>query len=396
VSWFSLKGRSKTRKVLLIAPAGWGSVGDEAMIRAAAAHLHASGVDQVLIVSAATPPILAPDEQYPAYCEELHLPDWGSMEAAVKQFRAQLRDSSAVYCLGADVLDGRYGVRSSRLRLALVLDAAKVCPQTAILGFSLHPEVEPSCVKAFQAMGDRVDLCLRDPVSFEVARSLGLPRIRQTADVAFLLEPEETDRTAQFSSWIRSQRDEGRRVIGLNVSKQILGKDDDLRQAAIAAHREALEQLWEEDAVSFVLIAHDRRPTQDDLESLREIRDGMSPEVQAHVLTIEDHLRASEIKAVCGILDAVLTHRMHLAIAGLGMGTPSIAVSYQGKVSGLYDLFGWPDGVLEADDCRSGPAILERVRRVLGQRAEISALLKTRLPHVTELAAENFAGTASD
>lgn len=390
MSWFSRK--KQARKALLIAPAGWGSVGDEAMIRAASAHLHGGGVAQVLIVSAAKPPILAPDEVYPDYCEELHLPDWGSMEAAVKQFREQLRNCSEVYCLGADVLDGRYGVRSSRLRLALVLDAAKACENTAILGFSLHPEVEADCVKAFRAMGDRVDLCLRDPASFEVARGLGLTRIRQTADVAFLLEPESTDQTAEIEAWIRSERDDGRRVMGINVSKKILGDDGERRQVAMEAHRLAMAELCEDDAVSFVLIAHDRRPTQDDLKALCELRDELSADVLSHVLTIDELLRASEIKGVCGMLDAILTHRMHLAIAGLGMGTPSVAVSYQGKVAGLYDLFDWPDGVLEGEECLSAAVILERLRRVLGQRGEISALLKTRLPRLTEMAADNFSG----
>jgi polysaccharide pyruvyl transferase WcaK-like protein len=262
VSWLPLKQRQRVRKALLIAPAGWGSVGDEAMIRACVHYLHADGVDQVLIISAAAPPILAPDEEYPAYCEELHLPDWGPLEAAVKQYREQLKESSEVYCLGADVLDGRYDVRSSRLRLVLVLDAAKVCTRTTILDFSLHPSIEPDCVQAFRSLGERVDLCLRDPVSFEVARGLGLSRIRQTADVAFLLESEEeTVRTSKTASWSRGERDMDRRVIGLNVSKQILGKDDDTRHMAIAAHREAVEQLCLDDGVSFVLIDHDRCPT---------------------------------------------------------------------------------------------------------------------------------------
>jgi len=315
----------------------------------------------------------------------VHLPDWGALAAAVTQYCEQLRESSEVYCLGADVLDGRYDVRSSRLRLALVLDAAKVCPKTTILGFSLHPAIEPACVQAFRALGERVDLCLRDPVSFEVARGLGLSRIRQTADVAFLLEPEETVRTAKIESWIRGERDMGRRVIGLNVSKQILGKDDDTRQTAIAAHREAVEQLCLDDGVSFVLIDHDR-------QSLLEVVDGILPEVREHVTSIGEQLRATEIKFICGMCDTILTHRMHLAIAGLGMGTPSIAVSYQGKVAGLYDLFGWSDGMLEAEDCRSPEALVERVQRVLGQRAEISALLQTRLPRVKEMATANFTG----
>lgn len=392
MSWLPLKQRQRVRKALLIAPAGWGSVGDEAMIRACAQYLHADGVDQVLIISATAPPILAPDEEYPAYCEELHLPDWGTLEAAVKQYREQLRESSEVYCLGADVLDGRYDVRSSRLRLALVLDAAKVCPRTTILGFSLHPAIEPACVQAFRALGERVDLCLRDPVSFEVARGLGLSRIRQTADVAFLLAPEKTVRTAKIESWIRGERDMGRRVIGLNVSKQILGKDDDTRHVAVAAHREAIEQLCLDDGVSFVLIDHDRRPTQDDRQSLLEVVDGISPEVREHVTSIGEYLRATEIKFICGMCDTILTHRLHLAIAGLGMGTPSIAVSYQGKVAGLYDLFGWSDGMLEAEECRSPEALVDRVQRVLGQRAEISALLQTRLPRVKEMATANFTG----
>lgn len=391
MSWLPLRKTQRVRTVMLIAPAGWGSVGDEAMIRAAGHYLHKDGADDVLIVSSAKPPILAPDEVYPSYCRELHLPQHGSMQAAISEFRRQLAACSEVYCLGADVLDGRYGVTSSRFLLMLTLDAATVCPRTSILGFSLHPEIRSECVEVFRRMGDRVGLCLRDPVSFEVARELGLERITQTADVAFLLEPEASEGTSQISQWIQSQRYAGRRVVGLNVSKQILGKDDDSFAAGILAHREAVEQLCSDGEVSLLLIPHDKRPSQNDLKALQKIVEGLSPQATRHIKITDELLRAGEIKHLCSELDAVLTHRMHLAIASLSMGTPAMAVSYQGKVAGLYKLFDWPEGMLESDDCRSGLNLAGKVLWVLERQEEISAALTKHWAKVRTLAESNFA-----
>ena len=39
------------------------------------------------------------------------------------------------------------------------------------------------------------------------------------------------------------------------------------------------------------------------------------------------------------MVDLVLTGRMHLAIAALGMGTPPLCVAYMDKFEGLFHLF---------------------------------------------------------
>ena len=50
-------------------------------------------------------------------------------------------------------------------------------------------------------------------------------------------------------------------------------------------------------------------------------------------------LNAWELKHLAGMVDLVLTGRMHLAIAALGMGTPPLCVAYMDKFEGLFHLF---------------------------------------------------------
>lgn len=59
---------------------------------------------------------------------------------------------------------------------------------------------------------------------------------------------------------------------------------------------------------------------------------------------------------MCTSLDAVVTGRMHLAIACLGQSVPAACISYQDKVEGLYQLLGLEGLAIDAQFVHSPDA----------------------------------------
>jgi polysaccharide pyruvyl transferase WcaK-like protein len=98
----------------------------------------------------------------------------------------------------------------------------------------------------------------------------------------------------------------------------------------------------------------------------------------------------AEAKRLAGLVDLVVTGRMHLAIAAMGMGTPAIGISYQGKFEGLWQLFGLTDYVVDARVLDSGQLEKLCVRALL-HLDELTRCVVARLPEVLELARRNFA-----
>jgi polysaccharide pyruvyl transferase WcaK-like protein len=69
------------------------------------------------------------------------------------------------------------------------------------------------------------------------------------------------------------------------------------------------------------------------------LQEMLTPDFADRIHSMPVTLDSWEIKALSGQVDLVLTGRMHLAIAALGMGTPAFCTVYQGKFEGLMQMF---------------------------------------------------------
>jgi colanic acid/amylovoran biosynthesis protein len=302
----------------------------------------------------------------------------------------------AVVIIGADVLDGYYSVLSAARYWVAANLAARQGKTVVITGFSFNAS-PPKLLKTFLTpLSDSINVCLRDPISQErFNRFVGIPnRAQLVADIAFNLRPHmHTMPTATPSAWCEQQRTAGRMTIGFNIHPMLFkhataDELDALRNSSIQAISSAVKLR----ATSIALIPHDYRPfPKGDVEILTHIYHSLPPQVQKHCLLVEEHLHAAELKALTGELDLVVTGRMHLAIASLGMGTPVAGITYQDKFHGLFQHFGLPDQFLASASMLLDADQFEvwLINAIDAQQA-LKLKVDQRLVAVKELSRKNF------
>jgi polysaccharide pyruvyl transferase WcaK-like protein/glycosyltransferase involved in cell wall biosynthesis len=382
---------SKRSGVLLLPPTSPGSLGDEAMMRACVTRLRRAGVSRVAAVA------FAPAEHWPGLdIDMLDLSRYFSSGSLVEtgRFAQKVAGYDAFWCLGADVLDGHYSRSGSlqRIRLCDIASAAGI--EVKVLGFSFSDEADPACADALRALSPAVTLCARDPVSHaRLVCATGRP-VELVADSAFLLEPDPAGLDATLA-WICGERAAGRRVVGINASHRSFAAAGDADPPRIAgAYAELIDTLVAAHAVSVLLLPHDVRETErewSDVRLLDEVYRRVSHAARPHVRRDDRRWRAEQVRAAVAELDLVLTGRMHLAIASLGEGTPTLSLSYQGKFEGLYRELGLdPELALEPAVALRAGALEAFVVRGLAGAAAAAAALRSNVPAVVARAARNL------
>jgi len=159
----------------------------------------------------------------------------------------------------------------------------------------------------------------------------------------------------------------------------------------------AMERLSREHNASWLLLAHDYRPEIADDNCLRPLADRLEPALGEHVHHVKQMLSAGEIKAVVGLVDGVITGRMHLAIAALGQGTPVAAITYQDKFQGLFAHFGISESLLLSPaQFLVGDSFEKFVLHFLGAHESAGEQVRQALPAVMELSRANIAPLLDD
>lgn len=389
-----MAGPSGVRHLVLV-PAAYGSLGDSAMVHGTIEGIRArfpdAQIDLLSIYGGERWPripgigkvILA----LPLACPR---PEWEA------RFRRLVADYDHFAVLGADVLDGHYGLDETLARLALLRLADASGLETRVLGFSMNERpVEAACAE-LREIGAFAPLFVRDPLSMARLERLGVPGLVACADVAFLMRPgsaSPSDRDAR--AWIDEQRAAGRPVIAFNLSSPVLAEalragNGELLQNCVAA----LAALERSHRASILILPHDLRAEVSGRDDDVAIAYRISALLGSSTTPVPHHLHVScnapELKGLVGLVDIAATGRMHLAIAALGMAVPVVAVSYQGKFDGLLRRFGLGESVLDPRSLdQSG--MHDRCVALLENAAAVKSALRHRLPEVEALAHANFA-----
>jgi polysaccharide pyruvyl transferase WcaK-like protein len=334
-----------------------------------------------------------------AHADRIDVPGAGCVEVApawleisgTVAFDRIVRGHRRLFVIGADVLDGFYGAAQVCRFVAYCNHAARLGIPVTILGFSFNNQPRAPAVRALSRLHPEVRVNVRGRVSFERFRkAVGVPATI-CADVAFLMPPaREGDAPAE--EWIRRARAAGRVPVGVNLGAHAfadaLGRMGAgavvagiARQLAAAGARERLE---------FLLLPHDMRRESGDTILLQGLESALRAcgFSQARYAAIADPAR---VKRVVGQLDLVVTARMHLAIASLGMGTPVVLVPYQDKFEDLLDHFELPaEDMIQPESCFTDE-LSRRLSGAIVRRTASRGKIEQRLPGVMELARLNLA-----
>lgn len=297
---------------------------------------------------------------------------------------------SGIGSIGADILDGVYGKSQVFKRLRMLRIAHAVGRKTRVFGASWsenpHPEVAAALRNA-----DWLEICARDPVSqARMEKAFGRP-IPLVADLAFLLKPEFQAETAMAGrDWITAQHQAGRLVMGVNLSGHTVSTlaGDGVKSIA----QPIIRWLQADPRRVIILMPHDRRGGKvGDGTALTALRDILSPDFSDRMHSLPVTLQTWDMKALAGEVDLILTGRMHLAIAALGMGTPAFCTVYQGKFEGLMQMFGL-EGMTVAPSRMDSAECDAKLARVTDERQQTAARIRSRLPRIMEMSRNNFSG----
>jgi polysaccharide pyruvyl transferase WcaK-like protein len=257
---------------------------------------------------------------------------------ALKRFAQLVARARSVSIVGADIMDGGYGVRRSVTEWVLAQAASAAGKPTRVLGFSWQSDTADIVAEAARrAVDEGVVALLRDPDSadrFEAATGVGANR---AADIVFCLDAADSEGVSHPAVEQAAAMAARAPLLVVNVSALIARRidlaDDYVRvvQAARAAGFEVLFVPHVGDASG-----GDRAAIEDVVARLG----WGAPQVQ-------ELLPPLQIKALAAHASVVLTGRMHLAILALSAGTPAIVLSTQGKVAGLMREVGAPDWCVE-------------------------------------------------
>jgi polysaccharide pyruvyl transferase WcaK-like protein len=243
--------------------------------------------------------------------------------------------------IGADVIDGSYDpVFSARLLVItdLLSRSGVAC---SVTGFSLSKAPYPALASIFDNFDSRVIFNLRDPDSFERFKKFTKAPAKLVADVAFLLVPaNNTPSTEPIATWVDAQRAAGRKVLGVNIHPLLLEpKDRHLVGKMVLEFSKITASLIENGSVSLVFMEHDFRGTSADALGLGPLYEALQPRFRDFLYFPKDKLSAAELKTTASYLDGIVTGRMHLMIASLGVGTPVFCLEYKDKMQGLLKHF---------------------------------------------------------
>ncbi|WP_284339121.1 polysaccharide pyruvyl transferase family protein [Devosia nitrariae] len=386
------KVRSPAQRLLVYPGDPWtltGSLGDDAMMTAALAYLGSQHRD--LEVHILCMENLAGQLAREKGFVPVPLPPNTSFASDMRRI-FENGGYDMLLLVGADIMDGYYSPEPAENMLMAADLAARAGIATNFLGFSFNNMPEPELKHLYDTLHPGVTLNVRDEVSLKRFNTFTSATKRLVADTAFLLKPATVGQRAR--SWIVQQKSLERMVIGFNVHPMLIkdaGPDEIQRIINKSIH--AIEVASKKHDVSWVLIPHDYRDIVGDDVCLKPIYEQLKVHTNIDVMHFGGTHRAATLKALAGHMDGVVTGRMHLAIASLGMGIPTLCITYQDKFEGLYRHFGLPKEFLLAPRrlMADQAALDDDLDDFITSLPQLKAQITQRLPEVHRLAELNFA-----
>jgi polysaccharide pyruvyl transferase WcaK-like protein len=316
------------------------SNGDEALIHGLCRFLSESGSSSIDLVTFAdeNPVALPPGARHGGY---LYKSGDSLPRKIVRYFQWpwMLSKYDQFYIIGADLIDGYYGWSVSDRLFRLLDMASRAGVETNLVSCSFNNSAPARVQESMRRYLSRTRVHARDKYSAERLSHVLGRRVDHSADVAFGLEPRETLHTDAIKRWIASQRAEDRLVIGLNVNAMpVVMKDRNTTNEYLSEWANWIDHVVLA-GVSIVLLPHDYRGEYSDERVARQVCSGSRATSQHRCHLSQQPLNASESKCIAQVCDLVVSGRMHLAIAALGVGVPVVAYGYQEKFEGILSLF---------------------------------------------------------
>lgn len=380
LAWKARAKRTDGGYRVLIAGPGNGSIGDEAMYEA---YLTASP-DPVVVIARARADLLADPAGFGA--RVVYLPGLlnGGIRghvAALRQFIRLALPARSVSVIGADTMDGKYGVRPSVRRFRVPGVSSRLGVPSRVLGFSWNDNPHPAARRALRQTPESVTLFGRDPISVRRLVADGAISAVEATDLAFLVTPVPLPPTDSVTGWLSCQG--SRPIVLINANPRLVERFPDQSEAIV----DLVDALLDDDFACIVLPHDARGGEESEVAYLQKLFAGHRSEA---LFLVDRVLLPPQVAWVASHADLTVSGRMHLVILSAVGGTPAVGFDYQGKFQGLYENLGYdlrvPAGSL-SDRLRS------IVFDALKSHQQLRDALQQSMPRIRDLAQRNISAT---
>lgn len=343
----------KRQGILVCGYYGFGNLGDEAVLAGLVYGLRQAGyAGGITAMSAA--PALTEREHGVASLLRTHLP-------AVWQ---ALRQAQVFVLGGGSLLQDTTSARSIVYYLGMHTLARWAGCRLAWIGQGIGP-LHRGWARRWTAQAARqaATVVVRDALSAQLLRQLGVPQVQQGADLSFLLPAADTTRGWQILR--RFGVEQGETIVAFAPrpwASETTSLVELLRQLAREVHGR-----WGARVLLLPMqLSRDRA-------LVREIAAGAPESV-----VLSEPLRVQEVQAVLSCCRLVVGMRLHALMLSAASGVPALAMSYDPKVRAFWEQVE-PDDVIDLPIAEAG-----RVQQRLGQLWERSAALRERVQAFAE------------
>lgn len=318
----------------VLSPASYGSFGDEGMIQGSR--------DSILGVSG-TPHLLTPGPVDPwtqmgvegvRSIDRIIAP--GRMHIGARKLRG-ISAAERIVVLGADSVDGAYGIRSITQRVSLLNVAVAQRRHAELANFSFRRNPSNDALATLRALDKRVRLTARDTSSQQRAANALQREVAVFPDVAAYMRPGATAAINNLELWAKATL----RPLAFLVPNTHLSAFNGAGYEEVKARFGSYVAALSEGGFAVVVLAHDVRDEPGDVALSRALAKPFS----SHDVAVAVPRNAQEAKGMLALGQVVVTARMHAGVAALSQGVPCVGLDYVDKFTGQFRWYGAEDFV---------------------------------------------------
>lgn len=235
-------------------------------------------------------------------------------------------------------------------------------------------------------------VCPRGGSTEDHLRQLGLENVHPAADLAFSMRSSEAAIQGAARRLGSATSDRVAVIPSAVVQEYARSRGIDL---AVELTR-FIDVLCGERGSEVILIPHAIRPEakasrMNDLPLCRSIHSGLASPTRC--LLVEESLPATELRALIGLCDVVVTSRFHAMVSALATKTPVVVVGWSHKYAEVLEPFGLEGQTTDYSNL-SADELLEAFDRTLLNAGSIRSAIAAALPSVQSRSMENYEAIA--
>ena len=205
----------------------------------------------------------------------------------------------------------------------------------------------------------------RESVTYNMLIERGLTNVIKVADIAFTLEPEETEMgTGNF--------------VAVNLSPLVVRKNPSI----LTAYKALIEYILDETDLNIALVPHVLMQMDNDCDALRELY-----YVDTNrIISVSDRLSAAQYKNIISKARFCVAARTHACIAAYSACVPVLAVGYSSKAVGIARDLGLEPFIINALNMTDTNGLLNNFKSLMDHEADIHRHLSDVIPKYTQKA----------